>query len=228
MTVSIDQRSRSARGCSVGGCRRAGVDAAVSTWRRRVGGRVHTGRMNWFTSGGAEYARSRPGYPPEVAAFLASLVTSGTDAGDGTTVTIDIGCGSGQFTCRLAEMLPFVVGVDPSRDQLVNAASPAAGARGRVDYVCAEAERLPCADGSAALITAAQSAHWFDLPRFWDEVRRIAVDGAVVALVTYGTLTITPQGAVGDGPSGRAGPEEGSQAADGVATEWAGARGQAI
>lgn len=150
------------------------------------------GCMNWFTSGGAEYARSRPDYPPEVAAFLASLAAPDADAAGRKARVVDIGCGSGQFTCRLAEVFPVVVGVDPSLDQLASAAAPASGAGGRVDYVCGEAERLPCADGSASLITAAQSAHWFDLPRFWDEVRRIAVDGAVAALVTYGTMTIEP------------------------------------
>src|SRR5699024_4589302 len=92
----------------------------------------------------------------------------------------------------------------------------------------AQAERLPCADRRAALITAAQSAHWFDLPKFWNEVRRIAVDGAVVALVTYETLTITPQGAVGDARRHRAYPDEGAHAADGAATARAVAPGLAM
>jgi SAM-dependent methyltransferase len=37
----------------------------------------------------------------------------------------------------------------------------------------------------ADLITAAQAAHWFDRPRFFEEVRRIAAPGAVLALITY-------------------------------------------
>lgn len=157
-----------------------------------VGGRVHTGGMNWFASGGAEYARARPDYPPELAGYLRSLVTTS----GASCRAVDIGCGTGQFTVQLAAELPAVIGVDPSIDQLAHAPQPAGGA-GRVAYVCAEAERLPLADGCAALITAAQSAHWFDLPRFWDEVRRVAADGAVIALVTYGALTLGPWSGAG-------------------------------
>lgn len=44
---------------------------------------------------------------------------------------------------------------------------------------------MPIDDGSVDLTLAAQSAHWFDLPRFYAEVARVSRPGAVVALVTY-------------------------------------------
>ncbi len=62
----------------------------------------------------------------------------------------------------------------------------------RVRYVQAPAEKLPVTDHSASLITAAQSAHWFDRPAFYSEVRRIAVDNAVLALVSYGAMRLDP------------------------------------
>src|SRR5690606_9173415 len=77
------------------------------------------------------------------------------------------------------------LGVEPSADQLAHAE-----AAGNVRYVRAAAERLPVAGRSAALITAAQAAHWFDRPAFYAEARRIAVDGAVLALVSYGVLEL--------------------------------------
>ncbi len=137
--------------------------------------------MNWFDTGGEEYARSRPDYPPEVAGFLASAAPGAARGG----VVVDVGCGTGQFTRQLAARFPAVVGVDPSIGQLAHAPRGDGAA-----FVCGAAERLPVASGCAALITAAQAAHWFDLPAFWGEVRRVAADGAVVALVTYGLMRL--------------------------------------
>ena len=63
-------------------------------------------------------------------------------------------------------------------------------------YAVAPAEKLPLADGVASAITAAQAAHWFDLPAFYAEVRRVAHPGAVVALISYGVLAL--EGALGE------------------------------
>lgn len=43
-----------------------------------------------------------------------------------------------------------------------------------------------------SLITAAQAAHWFDLPRFYAEVRRVAEPMAMVALISYGVTQLEP------------------------------------
>jgi SAM-dependent methyltransferase len=135
---------------------------------------------NWFDQGGQAYARFRPDYPPALAAFLAGVAP-------GRGLAVDVGCGNGQLTHLLATHFARVIGLDPSADQIANAA-PHAG----IDYRCAPAERLPVADASAHLVTAAQAAHWFDLPAFYREVRRIALPGAVVALVCYGVLALEP------------------------------------
>jgi SAM-dependent methyltransferase len=85
----------------------------------------------------------------------------------------------------LAEHFQTVVGFDPSADQIANA-SPLSN----IHYGCALAEDLPLLSRSASLITAAQAAHWFDLPRFYSEVRRIAEPGAILALISYGVLKL--------------------------------------
>lgn len=56
----------------------------------------------------------------------------------------------------------------------------------RVQYRVSPAERLHVGDRSACLVTAAQAAHWFELPRFYDEVRRVSIPGAMLALFSYG------------------------------------------
>jgi SAM-dependent methyltransferase len=131
---------------------------------------------NWFDQGGSAYARFRPEYPPELAAFLAQ-------AAPGRSLAVDAGCGNGQLTQLLAPCFAHVVGIDPSADQIANAAPDP-----RIDYRCAPAEHMPVADGCADLVTAAQAAHWFDLPAFYAEARRIARPGAVLALISYGVL----------------------------------------
>ncbi len=128
---------------------------------------------NPFEAGGAAYAASRPSYPPALAETLAGLV-------ERKALAVDVGCGSGQLSVLLAGHFDEVIGLDPSESQLSGAV-----AHPRVRYQCSPAEALPVEDGSADLITAAQAAHWFDRPRFYDEVRRIAAPGAVLALITY-------------------------------------------
>lgn len=139
-----------------------------------------TPARNWFDQGGSAYARFRPEYPPELAAFLAS-------AAPDTRLAVDVGCGNGQLTQLLAPHFDAIVGLDPSADQIAHATPNAC-----ITYRCAPAERLPLADGSASLITAAQAAHWFDLPAFYQEVRRVGAPGAVLALASYGVLRLEP------------------------------------
>lgn len=138
------------------------------------------GVRNWFDRGGRAYARFRPDYPPALAAFLASVAPD-------TRLAVDVGCGNGQLTQLLAPHFDAVLGLDPSADQIEHA-QPGE----RLRYQCAPAERLPLADRSVGLMTAAQAAHWFDLPAFYREVRRVAVPGAVIALISYGVLRLEP------------------------------------
>ena len=133
---------------------------------------------NWFDQGGRAYARFRPEYPRQLATHLASMAPD-------HSLAVDVGCGNGQLTQLLAPWFDKVVGLDPSADQIANAVPNA-----RIDYRCAPAEQLPLPDASASLITAAQAAHWFDLPSFYREVRRVAMPGAILALVSYGVLRL--------------------------------------
>lgn len=126
-------------------------------------------------SGVAEaYAKFRPTYPPALYDALAAL----TEKQD---CAWDCGCGNGQASRGLASHFAQVIATDPSAAQ-IEKAEPA----DRVDYAVAAAESAPMiADGSIDLILAAQAAHWFDLPRFYGEVRRVAAPGARLILLSY-------------------------------------------
>lgn len=134
--------------------------------------------MTWFNDGGANYAAFRPTYP-------AALIDVLTAAAPDTTLAVDVGCGTGQLTALLAERFDQVLGLDESADQLRNATRAA-----NIEYHRSSARRLDAPDGSATLITVAQAAHWFDLPAFYREVGRVAVDGAAIALITYGVVRL--------------------------------------
>lgn len=133
--------------------------------------------VTWFTSGG-DYAAHRPTYPRELADVL-------FDAAPDNRCAVDVGCGTGQLTVLLAEKFERVVGVDPSQDQIANATAAT-----NVDYRVSAAEALDVPDASTSLITVAQAAHWFDLPAFYREVRRIAIPDAALALITYGVVQL--------------------------------------
>src|SRR3546814_13129046 len=102
---------------------------------------------NWFEQGGRAYARFRPAYPLQLAAFLASVAPD-------KRLAVDVGCGNGQLTQLFAPYFSAVVGLDPSTDQIANTIPSKP-----ITFQCAPAEQLPLADASASLITAAQAAH---------------------------------------------------------------------
>lgn len=130
--------------------------------------------MNLF-DGGADYADYRPSYPAELPRLLAGLISS-------HDVAVDVGCGTGQLTAPLGEHFDSVLGIDPSESQIANATA-ADGVR----YDIGDAENLPLADDSVDLVTVAQAAHWFPkIDLFYDEARRVARDGAALALISYG------------------------------------------
>ena len=129
-----------------------------------------------FSSHAAGYAAYRPTYPPELVTFLA-------DVAPATSLVIDCGCGTGQLSIPLAERFDRVVALDASAAQIASAP-----AHPRVEYRVAGADATGEPDGSADLVTVAQAAHWFDLDRFYAEVRRVSRRGSILALITYGVV----------------------------------------
>ena len=142
--------------------------------------RAGMGFRDHFSHDAAGYAAARPSYPPQLAEVLARLCFA-------REVAWEAGCGSGQLSLLLAEHFGRVVASDASAEQL--AAAPAHPA---IEWRCARAEESGLAPRSVDLVVAAQAAHWFDLPRFYAEARRVARPGALLALVSYGKTRIAP------------------------------------
>jgi SAM-dependent methyltransferase len=131
-----------------------------------------------FSDRAARYATYRPHYPPALADYLAGVAPARGTAWD-------VGCGSGQLSTLLGDRFDHVIATDASADQIARAVAHA-----KVEYAVATAESAPIDGRSIDLIAVAQAAHWFDLPRFYKEARRVARLNAAIALITYGITRV--------------------------------------
>jgi SAM-dependent methyltransferase len=85
----------------------------------------------------------------------------------------------------LAAHFRQVVATDASAEQIRHAAPHPA-----IAYRVAPAEVSGLADHSIDLVTVAQAAHWFDLPRFYAEAARVLKPDGVIALWGYGRMVL--------------------------------------
>lgn len=120
------------------------------------------------------YARFRPRYPEVLYAFLLEH-TSGRDA------AWDVGTGNGQVAIELSRHFGWVWATDSSEAQISVATTAP-----NVQYRVADASDSGIAAQAVDLITVGQAIHWFDLPSFYAEVRRVAKPGAFLAAWVYG------------------------------------------
>lgn len=133
-----------------------------------------------FSPIATEYARGRIGYPPDLYAYLAANAP-------GRSLAWDCATGTGQAAVDLARHFAAVVATDISPALLAHAQP-----HPQVAYRCAPAESSGLAAGSADLVTVAQALHWFDLPRFWVEVRRVLAPGGLLAFWGYTWPSVSP------------------------------------
>lgn len=126
-----------------------------------------------FSTVAREYANFRPGYPPELFAWLARISRS-------REAVWDCGCGSGQASVALAEHFSLVLATDVAPEQ-IDVAKP----HPRVRYSVAPAEHSGLAAASVDLVTVAQALHWFDVTAFYAEAVRMARPGALLAIWNY-------------------------------------------
>ena len=132
-------------------------------------------------SGVAErYAASRPDYPSRLFAYLARMASGRRRAWDCAT-------GNGQAARALARHFEEVIATDASARQL-----SVARRHRRVRYEVARAEDSGLEAESFDCVTVAQSLHWFDISAFWSEVRRVLVQGGVLAVWCYDLLRTDP------------------------------------
>ena len=131
------------------------------------------GFFDHFSGVADSYALSRPTYPPELFAWLAAVAPA-------REVAWDCGCGSGQATVALAEEFARVIATDPAAAQLAHAPK-----LDTVEWRATTAEESGLESASVDAVVIAQALHWFDLDRFWPEVRRVVRPGGMVMALSY-------------------------------------------
>lgn len=131
-----------------------------------------------FSSLAPGYAAHRPHYPQVLFDFLAGLSPEGS-------VVWDCATGSGQAAVGLARHFRQVIATDASSAQVAQAHP-----HPRVVYRVATAEASGLPEASIDMVTVAQAAHWFDLPAFYNEARRVLRPGGVIALWGYERLRV--------------------------------------
>ncbi|MEA2604648.1 MAG: hypothetical protein QOF89_5640 [Acidobacteriota bacterium] len=134
-----------------------------------------------FSGHASTYASFRPGYPPELLDFVASLPRRHGLAWDCAT-------GNGQAAVGLAERFQRVIATDGSAQQL-SLAMP----HPNVEYRQALAEESGLASGSIDLVTVATAVHWFDFDRFYAEVERVLAPGGALAVWAYNLARVIPE-----------------------------------
>lgn len=133
-----------------------------------------------FSRNATSYAAFRPRYPAALFAALAETVPRHDAAWDA-------GTGNGQAAVALADHFTHIIATDASAAQIA-AAMP----HERVEYRVARSEASGLADESTDLVTVAQALHWFDIPAFFAEARRVLRPHGVIAAWTYGLMSIDP------------------------------------
>jgi ubiquinone/menaquinone biosynthesis C-methylase UbiE len=133
-----------------------------------------------FSKQATDYAKFRPQYPLELFECLGGIAPQRKLAWDCAT-------GNGQAAVALASVFERVIATDASEAQIANAEAHA-----RVEYRVALAENSGIESDTIDLVMVAQALHWFDLDRFYSEVKRILKPRGVFAASAYRFFHITP------------------------------------
>jgi SAM-dependent methyltransferase len=132
-----------------------------------------------FAGAAGYYEQGRMPYAPDLAGVFARSL-----ALDGLGRLLDVGCGPGTVTLRLAPLFEAAVGLDPDPEMLA-CASRAAVSRGigNVAWARQRAEDLPAGLGSFRAVTFAASFHWMDRPRVASAVATMLDPGGAAVQV---------------------------------------------
>ncbi len=135
---------------------------------------------DYFSKQASEYTRYRPHYPGPLFQYLAELTIEHQLAWDCAT-------GSGQAALGLTPYFDEIIATDASEKQITNAIL-----HSKITYLVSPAERTEIDSNAIDLIVVAQALHWFDLDKFYGEVKRVLKAGGVIAAWSYGLLRISP------------------------------------
>ena len=122
------------------------------------------------------YEKFRPGYPAHVLEFVAATAGLGPGA-----AVLEVGCGTGQLTERLAGAGFRVTAIDIGRSMVAAAQRRLTGAE--VRFQVTSFEDLAVADAFFALVISSAAFHWIDPEIAFSKSARLLRPGSWLALL---------------------------------------------
>jgi len=138
------------------------------------------GTKDLFSGHSKKYAAFRPTYPEALYRFIFDHVAH-------KGVAWDCATGNGQVARFLSEHFQKVYATDISQQQLDQAFRAP-----NIFYSISPAEKTTFLDQQFDLVTVGQALHWFDQPKFFEEVKRVGKRQSIVAIWGYALLYIEP------------------------------------
>jgi SAM-dependent methyltransferase len=133
---------------------------------------------DYFSGHSKLYATFRPTYPEDLYQFIFKHVTNFDCAWDCAT-------GNGQVAKRLAKQFQTVHATDISQQQLEHAVQLK-----NIQYNVSGAENTDFQNQQFDLITVGQAMHWFNLDKFYAEVKRVLKPTGVLAVWGYSVCSV--------------------------------------
>ncbi len=131
-------------------------------------------RRQSFGAWAGEYDRYRPGYPPEIFAYLLERADLTV-----TARVLDIGAGTGQLSRGFIDLGCDVVAVEPD-DRMRAVLATVVGEHAAL---AGSAESLPLPDASVDAVFCGQMWHWVDPERALPEIARVLRPGGVFGIL---------------------------------------------
>jgi SAM-dependent methyltransferase len=137
---------------------------------------------SFYDGAAVHYRYGRPAYSPRIEALLAEELSL-----DGSGRLLDVGCGPGILTVRLAHLFEGAAGLDPDPAMI---AEGRRAARERdianITWIRARAEDLPAvAPGPYRLVTFGQSFYWTDEVRVAEAVYDMVEPGGALVIAGH-------------------------------------------
>eukprot|EP01102_Stenamoeba_stenopodia_P007304 TRINITY_DN2043_c0_g1_i2.p1 TRINITY_DN2043_c0_g1~~TRINITY_DN2043_c0_g1_i2.p1 ORF type:complete len:267 (-),score=31.80 TRINITY_DN2043_c0_g1_i2:31-831(-) len=175
------------------------------------------GKIDRFSLQAKDYAKFRPNYPEEL---FRTLLVFDNDADQplgpdrkSTKTALDVATGTGFMARQLAEHYSQVIGIDRSQKQLHQALMGSPLYRnlsetdkdafdrsynkelriGNITYKLGSAYETNVESQSVDVVTCAQAMHWFELDKFFQEVKRVLKPSGTFAVFGYAVLRLSPE-----------------------------------
>lgn len=110
---------------------------------------------------------------------------------DGRKV-VDLGCGTGALTRKLALRKANVIGVDPSKELLHHANALNMTKNYNIPYVQGTSEDTGLQDSQFDIVTVMRAWHWFDREKAIQEIKRILKAKGTLVVIDSGFLIGSP------------------------------------